>query len=80
MKLTYQGEETEAAPSTVAEFLQAEDNMSAGSRVTPGGYASARKTETAQFTLADARFPAEVFAAIRANGQEAVFKTWDNRI
>lgn len=23
MKLTYQGEETEAAPSTVAEFLQA---------------------------------------------------------
>ncbi len=44
------------------------------------GYASARKTETAQFTLADARSPAEVFAAIRANGQEAVFKTWDNRI
>lgn len=28
----------------------------------------------------DACFPAEVFAAIRANGQEAVFKTWDNRI
>ncbi|MBQ6915181.1 MAG: 2-iminoacetate synthase ThiH, partial [Kiritimatiellae bacterium] len=60
--------------------LTAADNMSAGSRVTPGGYASARKTETAQFTLADARSPAEVFAAIRANGQEAVFKTWDNRI
>ena len=30
--------------------------------------------------VVDARSPAEVFAAIRANGQEAVFKTWDNRI
>ena len=59
----------------------AADNMSAGSRVTPGGYAVLeRDGDVAQFTLSDNRSPAEVFAAIRANGQEVVFKTWDNRI
>ncbi len=61
----------------------AADNMSAGSRVTPGGYAvDAREhpADVAQFTLSDGRSPAEVFAAIRANGQEVVFKNWDNRI
>ncbi|MBQ9430397.1 MAG: 2-iminoacetate synthase ThiH [Kiritimatiellae bacterium] len=59
------------------------DNMSAGSRVTPGGYAvlaGERKKDVAQFTLTDNRTPAEVYAAIRANGQEVVFKNWDNRI
>ncbi len=60
--------------------LTAADNMSAGSRVTPGGYAAVHADDTAQFTLSDGRPPAEVFAAIRAHGQEAVFKTWDNRI
>ena len=57
--------------------------MSAGSRVTPGGYtvlARNRKQDVAQFTLSDSRSPAEVFDAIRANGQEVVFKNWDNRI
>ena len=63
--------------------LTAADNMSAGSRVTPGGYAVLPKEhaeDVAQFTLSDSRPPAEVFAAIRSNGQEVVFKTWDNRI
>ena len=63
--------------------LTAADNMSAGSRVTPGGYAvlwKERSADVAQFTLSDSRSPAEVFAAIRANGQEVVFKNWDNRI
>ena len=78
--------------------LTAADNMSAGSRVTPGGYAvleregtcphtpprrlgtAALPSNVAQFTLSDSRPPAEVFAAIRANGQEVVFKNWDNRI
>ncbi|MBP5285515.1 MAG: 2-iminoacetate synthase ThiH [Kiritimatiellae bacterium] len=61
----------------------AADNMSAGSRVTPGGYAVLAKenrADVAQFVLSDGRSPAEVFAAIRANGQETVFKNWDSRI
>ena len=63
--------------------LDAADNMSAGSRVTPGGYAvlaQERPHDVAQFTLSDRRAPDEVYAAIRANGQEVVFKNWDNRI
>ena len=39
-----------------------------------------RKQDVAQFTLSDSRTPDEVYAAIRANGQEVVFKNWDNRI
>lgn len=58
----------------------AADNMSAGSRVTPGGYAVHADGDVAQFTLTDSRAPREVYAAIRANGQEVVFKNWDNRI
>lgn len=58
----------------------AADNMSAGSRVVPGGYAVRTDGDVAQFTLSDARSPAEVFNAIRANGQEPVFKYWDGRI
>ena len=63
--------------------LTAADNMSAGSRVTPGGYAVLSQhhaTDVAQFTLSDSRPPAEVYAAIAANGQDVVFKNWDNRI
>ncbi len=63
--------------------LTAADNMSAGSRVTPGGYAVLSQhhaADVAQFTLSDDRSPAEVYAAVRANGQEVVFKNWDNRI
>ena len=63
--------------------VTAADNMSAGSRVTPGGYAVMAQgvaRDVAQFALSDARSPAEVYAAIRANGQDVVFKNWDNRI
>ena len=60
--------------------LTAADNMSAGSRVTPGGYAVAADGDVAQFTLTDKRPPDAVYAAIRTGGQEVVFKNWDNRI
>ncbi len=60
--------------------VTAADNMSAGSRVTPGGYAVNAEGDVAQFTLTDKRPPEEVYAAIRAGGQEVVFKNWDNRI
>ncbi|MBQ7667211.1 MAG: radical SAM protein [Kiritimatiellae bacterium] len=72
---------TREAPAFRDAIVQtAADNMSAGSRVTPGGYAVAADGDVAQFTLTDKRPPEEVFAAIRANGQEVVFKNWDNRI
>ena len=58
----------------------AADNMSAGSRVTPGGYAVLADRDVAQFTLNDSRDPAEIYQAIRRNHQEVVFKNWDNRI
>lgn len=60
--------------------LSCADNMSAGSRVTPGGYAVQAEHDLAQFTLNDTRVPLDVFKAIRENGQEVVFKTWDKRI
>ena len=63
--------------------LTAADNMSAGSRVTPGGYAvlaGERRQDVAQFALSDSRSAAEIYDAIRNNGQEVVFKNWDNRI
>lgn len=56
------------------------DNMSAGSRVTPGGYAVLADQDVAQFTLNDPRNPDEVYKAIRQNGQEVIFKNWDKRI
>ena len=75
---------TREAPDFRDYIVQvAADNMSAGSRVTPGGYAvleKERAADVAQFTLTDRRTPAEVYAAIKANGQEVVFKNWDNRI
>ena len=75
---------TREAPAFRDYIVQvAADNMSAGSRVTPGGYAvlaKERASDVAQFTLTDRRSPAEVFAAIKSNGQEVVFKNWDNRI
>ena len=58
----------------------AADNMSAGSRVTPGGYAVLADRDVAQFTLNDSREPAEIYQAIRRNHQEVVLKNWDNRI
>ena len=75
---------TREAPAFRDYIVQvAADNMSAGSRVTPGGHAVLEKehaADVAQFTLTDRRPPSEVYAAIKANGQEVVFKNWDNRI
>lgn len=75
---------TREAPKFRDYIVQyAADNMSAGSKVTPGGYAVLEQEhapDVAQFTLTDSRKPADVYAAIRANGQEVVFKNWDNRI
>lgn len=56
------------------------DNMSAGSRVTPGGYAILADEDVGQFTLNDSRSVAEVESAIRRNGQEVVRKYWDSRV
>ncbi len=54
------------------------------SKVTPemvrSSLSKERAADVAQFTLTDRRTPAEVYAAIKANGQEVVFKNWDNRI
>lgn len=58
----------------------AADNMSAGSRVTPGGYAVLADKDVAQFTLNDSREPEDIYKAIHSNGQEVVFKNWDKRI
>ncbi len=75
---------TREAPKFRDYIVQvAADNMSAGSKVTPGGYAvleKERKADVAQFTLTDRRAPKEVYEAIKANGQEVVYKNWDKRI
>ena len=75
---------TREAPAFRDRIVQtAADNMSAGSRVTPGGYAlleTEHAEDVAQFALSDNREPSAVVAAIRAGGQEVVFKNWDNRI
>ena len=56
------------------------DNMSAASRVTPGGYALLADEDVGQFTLNDSRSVAEVESAIRRNGQEVVRKYWDRAL
>lgn len=56
------------------------DNMSAGSRVTPGGYALLADEDVGQFTLNDSRSVEEVERAIRNNGQEVVRKYWDSAL
>lgn len=56
------------------------DNMSAGSRVTPGGYAVDVREETAQFSLSDTRPAADVFNAITREGFDVVRKQWDPRM
>ena len=75
---------TREAPAFRDYIVQvAADNMSAGSRVTPGGYAvleNEHAADVAQFTLTDRRPPAEVYSAIKEHGQEVVYKNWDNRI
>lgn len=56
------------------------DNMSAGSRVTPGGYAVLADADVGQFTLNDSRSAAAVMAAIRGNQLEVVRKYWDKAL
>lgn len=51
-------------------------SMSAGSQTEPGGYACTPEA-LEQFEVSDSRTPAEVVAAIRANGYEPVWKDWD---
>jgi 2-iminoacetate synthase len=51
-------------------------SMSAGSRTNPGGYAHSQDS-LGQFTIDDARSPAEVAAFLRAQGYEPVWKDWD---
>ncbi len=50
--------------------------MSAGSKTSPGGYAS-EKTAAEQFEIADDRSPKEVAQVIKSHGYEAVWKDWD---
>ena len=50
--------------------------MSAGSSTAPGGYADEDDRELEQFAIDDTRTPAQVEAAIRAKGFEAVWKDW----
>ena len=49
--------------------------LSAGSHTEPGGYASESDAEP-QFSISDDRSPAEVAAALRANGYDPVWKDW----
>ncbi|MDP1794747.1 MAG: hypothetical protein Q8K63_11505, partial [Acidimicrobiales bacterium] len=49
--------------------------LSAGSHTEPGGYASESDAEP-QFEISDTRSPAEVAAALRANGYDPVWKDW----
>jgi 2-iminoacetate synthase len=54
-------------------------SLSAGSKTDPGGYAVYRN-ELEQFAVNDSRTAAEVLAAIRQQGCEAVWKDWDLRL
>lgn len=49
--------------------------LSAGSHTEPGGYASESDAEP-QFEISDDRSPAEVAAALKANGYDPVWKDW----
>mgnify|MGYP003591578685 CR=1 FL=1 len=72
---------TREAPAFRDRIVQTcADNMSAGSKVTPGGYSIRAQEDIGQFTLNDARKTAEVFEAITRNGQEVVRKYWDSRL
>lgn len=52
-------------------------SMSAGSHTEPGGYAEQHE-ELEQFTINDARSPAEFVAHLRSVGYEPVWKDWDS--
>lgn len=52
-------------------------SLSAGSKTEPGGYYTYPEA-LEQFHISDERTPAEVAAAVRAQGYEAVWKDWDS--
>ncbi|MEG1979159.1 MAG: 2-iminoacetate synthase ThiH [Victivallaceae bacterium] len=54
-------------------------NISAGSRVTPGGYTCSSE-DVSQFTLNDSRSVEQVFNDMKQLGLEPIFKFWDNAI
>lgn len=51
-------------------------SMSAGAKTNPGGYSSEPES-LEQFAVNDERSPAEVVAALRAQGYDPVWKDWD---
>lgn len=55
-------------------------NISAASRVTPGGYARAAGQDVGQFMLNDKRTVAEIKADLKKSGLETVIKYWDRCI
>ncbi|MDR0769269.1 MAG: 2-iminoacetate synthase ThiH [Dysgonamonadaceae bacterium] len=54
-------------------------SLSAGSRTDPGGYAVYTR-ELEQFAISDNRSPDEVYAAVKQQGYEVVWKDWDLKL
>jgi len=63
----------ESAAFRDAAFRMGVTQMSAGSHTEPGGYVEPGQAEP-QFEVSDTRSPAEVAAALRGAGYEAVWK------
>jgi 2-iminoacetate synthase len=55
-------------------------NISAGSRVTPGGYAQVAEKDVGQFMLNDTRTVEEIKSDLKKLGLETVIKYWDKCI
>jgi 2-iminoacetate synthase len=55
------------------------NQISAGSKTSPGGYSVDEKGDK-QFDVSDERSPKEVIEAIRELGLEWVFKDWDTNL
>ena len=55
-------------------------NISAASRVTPGGYADIEDEDVGQFTLNDTRSVEQIKNDLKSNGLETVIKYWDKCI
>ena len=70
---------TREAPALRDKLFGAGINqVSAGSKTSPGGYSDDGGGE--QFPVVDDRTPSQVVAAIRANGLEWVWKDWDHNL
>jgi 2-iminoacetate synthase len=55
-------------------------NISAASRVTPGGYAETKEKDVGQFMLNDTRTVEQIKHDLKENGLETVIKYWDKCI